>query len=45
MPLVILADEDRPASPNGPRLRVVVLVPKFVGRLIGRLVRLFTGGA
>jgi len=45
MPLVILADEDRQAAPNGPRLRVIVLVPEFAERLIERLIRLLTGGA
>jgi len=45
MPLIIFTDEDQPAAPDGPRLRVIVLVPRFAGRLIGRLVRFLTGGA
>jgi len=39
MPLVILADEDQPALPNGPHFRVVVLVPEFIKRLIEKLRR------
>ena len=34
-----LPDEDEPALPNGPHFRVVVLVPEFVERLIGKLLR------
>ena len=45
MPIVIFTDEDQPPAPDEPHFRVVVLVPEFVKRLIGRLVRLLTGGA
>jgi len=45
MPLILFTDEGQPPAPNGPRLGVLALVPQFMERLVGRLVRFLTGGA
>ena len=38
MPL-IFPDDDQHDTPDGPPFKVFVLIPKFVKKLIGRLVR------
>jgi hypothetical protein len=44
MPLTILSHEDETdAQPDGPRVRVFVLLPDVVKRLIEQLVRLWIG--
>jgi hypothetical protein len=44
MPLTILSrDDETDACPGGPRLRVFVLLPDAMRRLIERLVRLWIG--